>query len=68
MQVDSLFNPLVSSVKTVSKAVRWVPTNLFNANSRSGDDLKSLQAASGIDFEVRSIYRVVLLLLSCNLL
>jgi len=51
-KVDSLVNPFVSSVRTAAKqSVRWVPTNLFSANTRSNDDLTTLQRVSGIDSE-----------------
>ena len=54
VQVDSLMNPLVSSVRTAAKqSVRWVPTNLFSANQPANEDpAPALQRRSSIDLEV----------------
>lgn len=54
MQVDSLVNPLVTSVRTVANAARSMPSSLFKANTRSNgnESFDSLRGLSGIDLEV----------------
>lgn len=52
--MDSLVNPFVSSVRTVTEAVKRVPSNLFKDSSRPNDkqDLNNLPDISASDFEV----------------
>jgi len=52
-KVDSLVNPLVTSVRTVANAALSMPSSLFKANTRSNgnESFDSLRGLSGIDLE-----------------